>query len=189
MKDPKEMHGQESNTDFGGKTYEEFFEPIPFRPTFSDREVNSTGTTRTPGHDRSWEDAAARVTPQDQIGPVTPVSGGSAAQGGDIPRALKRTHPHSTVDKYTDARAFDPPQGRVPDSEQYWKDSGLPGSGEMFPNRGGTLLPSERREIKIGWKSRGYDVGDDALAGAPMTIGSGPTQTPQRKRLRARESK
>jgi hypothetical protein len=188
MKSEKEQHGKETNSFRTLNGYAKFFEPIPFRPTFSEREKSSS-LVRTPGWDRSWEDAAAKVTPQGdgRPGPRTPVSGGEDA---DTPRAVRRTKPHSAVDKFLGGKNYDAPKGRVPDAHQYWKNTGPQGSGEMFPNEG-MQSKATRRPIQLGWQKR-YSVvtAPDYTAAAPMTVqDSSVTSTPQRKKLRKGESR
>jgi len=175
MKDPKEQHGGE----LGPRTpeeYAEYFEVKSERPTFGDREKTSTNL-KFPGHDRSWEDASKNVTPQGdgEVGPRTPISGGKSNQ----PKGRR----HSTVDSYVTGN-FDPARGRVADEGKKFEVHSMPGDGKMFPNLG-PQTPANKREIKIGWKNKGYDLGEDTQAGAPMTAGN----TPQRRKLRQSEGR
>jgi hypothetical protein len=191
MKSEKEQHGQE----LGPKTpqeYADYHELAPQRPTFEDAEhqTNSAGK-KYAGHDRSWSDAATKVSPQGdgKPGPVTPISGGSAEEGGDTARALKRTSPHSIVDKYLGGKNFDPVQGRVPDAGKEFQPSAPVGHPKMYPNEG-PQTPAFNRPTKLGWKERYKDaLRPDVAVGDAMTVGSGISQTPQRKKLRKSESK
>jgi len=173
VKDAKEQYGQE----LGPKTpqeYAEYNELAPQRPTFGDRGTTSTGI-KHPGHDRTWNDTPTSPQGDGQPGPRTPISGGKSNQ----PKGRR----HSTVDSYVTGN-FDPARGRVADEGKKFEVHSMPGDGKMFPNLG-PQTPANKREIKIGWKNKGYDLGENAQAGAPMTA----PNTPQRKKIRKTESR
>jgi hypothetical protein len=169
MKYEKEMHGQE----LGPKNYLEYFEVKSERPTFGERDKNSSGHTIA-GHDREWSSA----TPQDKFPDVTPISGG---KDGDIPKKRR----HSTIDAYTGGRNYDPENGRVPDAGKTWEASAPTGSSKMYPNLG-PQTAANKREVKIGWKERyAAALRPDSQVADAMTA----PNTPQRKKLRRTESK
>jgi len=175
MKDASEQHGSE----LGPKTpteYQEYFELADQRPTFG--EVNKTGR-KNAGHDKNWDDAAQRVSPQGDgnPGPVTPVSGGA---DGDIPDPKTR----SQYRYVTGGKKYSPEFGRVPDSEQTWKHTGPQGSGEMFPNAG-PQTAAFKRPIKLGWKERYAHALNPEI---PEDMGKATApNTPQRRKQRRTE--
>lgn len=168
MKSEKEQHGGE----LGPKTpkqYENYFEPVSQRPTFSERTKSSAGHL-LPGHDKKWSASPMNGDPRENKEP-TPVSG----------VAGPKQRRYSTVDEVTHGN-YDPIQGRVPDEGKTFKASAPTGNAKLYVNQG-PHTPANKREIKIGWRNRGYALGEDASAGAPVTVPS----TPQKKRLRKTE--
>jgi hypothetical protein len=181
MRNKKEQHGEEANTEYlrRGKDYSDVYEPAPQRPTFGDADHKKTSTgIKHPGHDREWPGPPPlNGSPEENQNP-TPISGG---RDGHIPNKRR----HSTVDGYLDGRNYDPIQGRVPDSEQKWKNTGPQGSGEMFPNKG-VQTPASKREVQIGWQKRYADaLRPEVVIGDAMSA----PNTPQRRKFRRTESK
>ena len=179
MKTQKEQFGNELGPK-DPESYQEYFELADQRPTFG--EVNKTGR-KNAGHDRKWPGPPPlNGDPEENADPV-PISGGA---DGNAPFPKTR----SQYQVLLDGKKYSPEFGRVPDAcpAGEWKHT-IP--TEMYPNQGGTLLPTERRpmekQIQLGWKSRGYDLSEDASAAAPSIVGPGISQTPQRKKLRKTE--
>jgi hypothetical protein len=182
MRREDEQHGKE----LGPKTpegYADYFELAPQRPTFedADHKTNSAGE-QYPGHDRNWQDASANVSVQGDgnPGPVIPISGGESNE----PKGRR----HSIVDVYTGGRNYDPAQaGRVPDAGKEFKPSAPTGDPTLYANQG-PQTPAFKRPIKLGWKERYKDaLSPDVVVADKMTVGSGISQTPQRKKFRASE--
>jgi len=179
VKNEKEQHGKESNTEYGrrGIAYQDWRELAPQRATFEDVEhkTNSAGE-KYPGHDRTWKDVPVSPQGDGKPGPVTPISTG---KDGNVPKKRR----HSIVDKY--ARSYDPVNSRVPDKGKEWTASAPTGSRTMYPNRL-PELPANLRDVQIGWKKRyAHALGPDAQVADAMTAGN----TPQRRKLRKTESK
>jgi hypothetical protein len=181
MKNKKEQHGEEANTQYlrDGKDYSEWKEPTPQRPTFGDKDHKTTSTgIKHPGHDRNWPGAPPRNGDANENQKPTPISGG---KDGHIPNKRR----HSTVDAYTGGRDYDPENSRVPDAGKKWTASAPTGDPKMYPNKG-PQTPANKREVQIGWKKRYADaLRPDVQVADAMTS---PT-TPQRKKLRKTESK
>ena len=179
MKNEKEQHGKEANTEVlrKGVPYEEWQELSPQRPTFEDVNHKLTSTSvKYPGHDRKWPGPPPLNGSPEENKKPTAISGG---KDGSVPKKRR----HSIVDKY--ARSYDPVNSRVPDAGKKWEASAPTGDPTMYPNRL-PELPANLRSVKIGWKERyKHALGPDAQVADPMTA----PNTPQRRKLRKTESK
>jgi hypothetical protein len=172
MKSEKEQHGQE----LGPKTpqeYADYNELAPQRPTFGD--VNKSGR-KNAGFDRSWDDAAKRVSPQGDgnPGPITPISGGA---DGDIPNPKTR----SQYLYVSGGRKYSAEFGRVPDEGKEFEPSAPTGNPKMYPNEG-PQTAAFKRPIQLGWKKRyAHTLGSDAQVADAATAPNTPQRTAQRK--------
>ena len=179
MKNEKEQHGKESNTEYGRKgiAYEDWHELAPQRKTFGD--VNKSGR-KNAGHDKSWTQATKKTSRQGdgKSGPITPISGG---KDGDVVDPKDR----SQFKYVTGGKKYSAEFGRVPDAGKKWEASAPTGDPTMYPNRG-PQTPANLRPIEIGWKKRyAHALTPDAQVADAATA----PNTPQRKRLRRTESK
>jgi hypothetical protein len=181
MKNEKEQHGKEANTEVlrKGTAYEDWQELSPQRPTFedADHKVTSTGE-RYPGWDRKWPGPPPLNGSPDENKEPTPISGG---EDGSEPKKRR----HSTIDKYTGGRNYDVENSRVPDVGKKWTASAPTGDPTMYPTRL-PQLPANLRPVQVGWKERyKHALTPDAQVADAATA----PNTPQRKRLRKTESK
>ena len=163
MKDAKkEMHGQELNTDFGKKKkYQDYFEPVPFRPTFSDKDhqVSSSGA-RLP--ERHWGDIAPMDPKTGQpVSTPTPVSGQRYAE----PKKFK----HSAAVTYSKGKQLSEAHGPVVDAGEKKEWIAGPRPGSVGPaNTGGELVQKHTgKDPILSWKNRDYAEDDKAYALAP----------------------
>jgi hypothetical protein len=172
MKSAKEQFGQE----LGPKTpqeYADYFELADQRPTFG--ETNKTGR-KNAGFDRSWDDAAKKVTPQDKIGPITAISGGP---DGDVVKPKTR----SQYKYVAGGKKYSAEFGRVPDAGKEFKPSAPTGDPRMYPNEG-PQTAAFKRPIQLGWKKRyAHALGSDVQVADSATA----PNTPQRRKQRRTE--
>jgi hypothetical protein len=141
-------------------TPQNYFAPIPFRPTFSDRERGKNGA-RIAGFDRHWGNE----------NPIDPQTGQPMSHVTQPNMPQKATpHKHSAAVEYT-GKAIDNATGRVPDAGMDWVTGPKPGN--VGPaNTGGVLVQKHTRKDPIlNWKDRDYDVSDVAGAVAPAKTG------------------
>lgn len=165
-------------------------------PTFEDSDHGKTSTDNYyPGHDRSWKKATKLVTPQQGMGPVTPISGGKR---GDTPQKRR----YSTIDAYVGGKSYDPIQGRVPD-EKTWQTTAPRGPITETPSNVKVASPDDDGHVSVttpkkldakrgekvrdrkpqGWEERyGEEIRKHSLAEGMTATG-----TPQRKKIRAFE--
>ena len=179
MKNEKEQHGKEANTEVlrKGVPYEEWQELSPQRPTFEDVNHKLTSTSvKYPGHDRKWPGPPPLNGSPEENKKPTAISGG---KDGSVPKKRR----HSIVDKY--AQSYDPVNSRVPDKGKEWTASAPTGNPIMYANHG-PQTPANLRPITLGWKKRyAHALEPNAQVADAMTA----PNTPQRKRLRKTESK
>ena len=183
MKNEKEQHGKEANTEVlrKGVPYEEWQELSPQRPTFEDVNHKLTNTSvKYPGHDRKWPGPPPLNGSPEENKKPTAISGG---KDGSVPKKRR----HSIIDKYTGGRNYDVENSRVPDKGKRWEATPFVDSqGDPALHRNRLVeLPANCRPIEIGWKKRYAHAltpdGREANATAP--------NTPQRRKLRKTESK